>query len=198
MNTAKKETAANILIDKQDLDFYKRLGVPPPKLSPQQRRMRRLSFRNESSIYRRRCSATGKQIISMYSEDKPFIVYDNDSWWQDDWNAMDYGRNFNFELPFSTQFEKLFLDVPKMARIQQGEQINSQFTNCASYNKNSYLIFSIKMKIVSTANASTPQEVALTALPAITASYAMTHLIATLAIVVDPLRTLKTATIATS
>jgi hypothetical protein len=32
--------------------------------------------------------------------------------------------------------------VPKMARVQQGENVNSEFTNCASYNKNCYLVFS--------------------------------------------------------
>ena len=42
---------------------------------------------------------------------------------------------------FFEQYESLFLKVPKMARVQQGDNENSKYTNCASYNKNCYLLF---------------------------------------------------------
>lgn len=129
-------------ITDDDLKFYEKMGVPVPTLCPEERMRRRLAFRNERSLYHRECDGTAKKIISMYSSKKPFPVYENEYWWSDNWDARDYGQDFDFAKPFFSQFEALLNKVPKMARIQQGENVNSQFCNCASYNKNCYLIFS--------------------------------------------------------
>jgi Zn ribbon nucleic-acid-binding protein len=59
-------------------------------LCPECRQQRRLSFRNERNLYKRDCDATGKSIISIYSPDKPYKVYNQDFWWSDNWDAMDY------------------------------------------------------------------------------------------------------------
>ena len=129
-------------ITDEDLEFYKKMEVPPPTLCPEERMRRRLSFRNERSLHHRTCDGTGKKIISMYAPDSPFKVYENDYWWGDKWDAKDYGRDFDFDRSFFEQFQALLQQTPKMARIQQGENQNSIFTNCASYNKNCYLLFS--------------------------------------------------------
>ena len=78
----------------------------------------------------------------MYAASAPFPVYDNEEWWKDSWSALDFGREYNPSQTFTEQFKELMNVVPKMARVQQGENINSQYTNCASNNKNCYLIFS--------------------------------------------------------
>ncbi len=127
-------------ITPEDLAFYEKIGVPAPTLCPEERMRRRLVYRNEWSLYHRTCDATGKKIISLYSSDKPFPVYENDFWWSDKWDAKKFGRDFDFSRPFLDQFTELFNQVPKMARIQQGENENSRFVNCASWNKNCYLI----------------------------------------------------------
>jgi len=137
-----KNCRAEFLIEKDDERFYKKIKVPSPRLCPSCRQQRRLSFRNERSLYHRNCDSSNKKIISIYSSDKSFPVFENNFWWSDNWDAKTYGKDFNFNKNFFEQFFSLLKEVPKMARIQQGENENSKFCNCASYNKNSYLIFS--------------------------------------------------------
>ena len=72
-------------IYKSDLEFYdkisptfngKKFPIPTPTLCPEEREKRRLIRKNERKLYKRTCDATGKQIISIYSPDKPYKVYD--------------------------------------------------------------------------------------------------------------------------
>lgn len=123
-------------ITPEDLAFYEKMGVPPPTLCPEERQRRRLAWRNERTLYHRTCDASGKKIVSLYAPEKPFPVYENEEWWKDHWDGKDYGQNFDFSRPFFEQFDELFQKVPKMARIQQGENENSTFCNLASWNKN--------------------------------------------------------------
>ena len=129
------------VITDEDLVFYDMMHVPEPTLCPLERMRRRLSWRNHSSLYHRTCDGTDKKIISMYSPDGGYRVYDNEFWWEGAWDGLDYGRDFDFDRPFMPQFSELLKAVPKMARVQQGDNENSRYTNCASYNKNSYLLF---------------------------------------------------------
>jgi hypothetical protein len=95
-----KHCNSSFEITDKDLEFYDKISpsfpspdsmesglgkykIPSPTLCPDCRQQRRLSFRNERKLYKRKCDATGKLIISMYSPDKKFKVYDNDFWWSD-------------------------------------------------------------------------------------------------------------------
>ncbi len=118
------------------------LGIPRPTLCPRERMRRRLMFRNEHTLFRRKCDGTGKTVISLYPPEFKTDVYDNEFWWSDNWDAMKYGRDFDFSRPFMEQFEEMWREVPKMARIQQGEIENSTFTNATADLKNCYLVFS--------------------------------------------------------
>jgi len=40
-------------------------------------------------------------------------VYDQNIWWSDSWDALDYGKEFDFKKSFSEQFEELMRKVPK-------------------------------------------------------------------------------------
>jgi hypothetical protein len=113
-------------ITDKDLEFYEKASpvfsgkkylIPTPKLCPECRHQRRLSFRNERKLYRRTCDATGKNIISIYSPDKPYKVFDQDFWWSDGWNPKDYGRDFDFSKSFLEQFRSLMLEVPRIALL---------------------------------------------------------------------------------
>jgi hypothetical protein len=140
-----KQCNSNFEITDKDLEFYDKISpsfpspdskesglkkflIPTPKLCPECRMKRRLSFRNERKLYRRKCDITGKNIISMYSPDKKFLVYDNDYWWSDNWNVMDYGRDFLFNKTFFEQFENLLKVVP-MASILNTNTENSEYNN---------------------------------------------------------------------
>lgn len=126
----------------EDQAFYADMRVPPPTHCYLCRMQRRLANRSERFLYHRKCDSTGKQVISTYSPDKPYTVYDLDAWWSDNWDPLDYGKEFDFSRPFFEQFTELRHEVPRLARIQQKPMENSDWCNCASRNKNCYLLFS--------------------------------------------------------
>ncbi len=116
--------------------------IPVPDLCPRCRMQVRLARRNERFLYHRKCDLTGKQIISCYSTDKPFPVYENDEWYSDKWDAREHGADIDFGKPFFGQFAALQSRVPRMARILERPYENSDYCNTASQVKNCYLLFS--------------------------------------------------------
>ncbi|MDD4628673.1 MAG: hypothetical protein PHE68_04765 [Candidatus Peribacteraceae bacterium] len=137
-----RQCSAPFGIFPEDKKFYREMGVPEPALCPFCRMIRRLAYRNERHLYHRKCDLTGRQIISAFSTDKPFPVYSIDAWWSDDWDPLSFGREFNMSRPFFGQFFELRDRVPRMALQQQQPMENSEYCNCASKNRNCYLIFS--------------------------------------------------------
>lgn len=92
-------------ITDKDLDFYKQVSpvfngvkydIPAPEKCPDCRMQARMSFRNERKLYKRNCEATGKEIISMYSPESPLKVYHQDVWLSDNWEAVDYEKDINW------------------------------------------------------------------------------------------------------
>lgn len=126
----------------KDQKFYEKMKVPEPTHCYFCRIQRRLSYRNERFLYHRKCALTGQKMLSSFSEDKPFPIYDNDAWWSDKWDPLDFGRDFNFLRPFFEQHCELRKKVPRLARQQQKPMWNSDYCNCASQNRNCYLVFS--------------------------------------------------------
>lgn len=135
-----KQCNQQFAIYPEDKEFYQRIGVPEPKFCPDCRKNRRMVFRNESNLYNRKCDLTGKNIISMYSDNVPFPVYEYDAWHSDKWDATNYGLNFDFNQPFFEQFKELYDKVPRINFMNQASE-NSEYTNYAYRNKNCYLIF---------------------------------------------------------
>ena len=135
----------------KDLEFYKKVSpsfwwtkysIPTPTLCPDCRQQRRLSWRNESTLYKRKCDATEKNIISTFHADSPYTVYSQDYWWSDNWNAMDYGKEPDFDRPFFEQFSELLKQVP-LINIMNDNNVAS--TNCdysfdCWYSKNCYFV----------------------------------------------------------
>jgi hypothetical protein len=115
--------------------------IPPPTLCPQCRMQRRLAFRNERSLYKQTCDLTKKEMISMYPEESPYVVYSKDAWFGDGWDPLSYGRAVDLSRPFWPQFGELMKVVPKMSLIQQANMENADYCNRASNDKNCYMIF---------------------------------------------------------
>ena len=127
-------------VTEQDKKYYKRIDAPDPDLCPQCRQNRRASWRNEWELYHRKCDLTGKQIVSIYSPDKPFPVYSQKAFWGDDWDALDFGRDFDFSRPFFDQFSELINVTPRLAIVNKQAE-NSDYCNFSCNNKNCYLTF---------------------------------------------------------
>ncbi len=121
-----------------------RFALPSPTFCPLCAMQVRWAFRNQFSFYKRKSAKSGKELISVYSPDKPDVVYSYDEWWADDWDATDYGRDFDFSRSFFEQFAELFLEVPKINLIQDGSSENCEYTNYGIQNKNCYLTSSFR------------------------------------------------------
>ena len=143
-----KHCNSNFEITDKDLEFYdkfspifnwKKYQIPTPTLCPDCRQQRRLSFRNERNLYKRKCDATGKNIISIYSPDKEIKVYEQSFWWSDNWNPLDYGIDFDFSKSFFEQFSNLLKKVPQQNVVWDNNE-NSSYCNLVADNKNCYLI----------------------------------------------------------
>jgi len=117
----------------------KKFPIPSPNDCPDCRLKQRLSYRAGNKFFSRKCDLTGKPIVSMYSPEKTFKVYEHDAWWSDQWDAMQYGRDFDFSRPLYDQLFKLFSDVPHAALLNTNTE-NSYYTNHGLNLKNCYLV----------------------------------------------------------
>ncbi len=115
--------------------------VPEPTWCPECRLIRRMTFRNDRSLYQRACDKCGQDKIFMYPADAPFPVYCYACWWGDDWDAKEYAREYDFSKPFFDQFLELRNAVPRCGVVKQGFSVNSEYTNRVTDMKNCYLIF---------------------------------------------------------
>jgi hypothetical protein len=144
-------SGAKFPIYQSDLEFYDKISptfngvkyqIPTPTLCPEERQRRRLMFRNERKLYKRKCDATGKQIISIYSPDKPYKVYDQKIWRSDSRDPMDYGRDFDFSKPFFQQFSELLHEVPLFSLSVVNSE-DCDYTNATDGCKSCYMSFNI-------------------------------------------------------
>lgn len=150
MNKTCKSCNLQFEINNEDLNFLEKIApifngkkyeIPAPTFCPDCRQQRRLCWRNERNLYKRKCDATGKEIISNISPDKPFKVYDRAYWLSDKWNPLDYGRDFDFSKTFTENFAALQKEVPRFSLQQQDPMENSIYCSFASNCKNCYFLF---------------------------------------------------------
>src|SRR3989338_5455458 len=133
-----KECSKTFLIDQPDQRFYDRIHVPIPTLCPDCREQRRLTWRNERMLYERQCGLCHKDMISMYRPDAPYMVYCPECWWSDQWDSLDYARNYSPHQSFFEQFAQLLQQVPRLP-LSNNQADNSPYINWADRNKNCYL-----------------------------------------------------------
>lgn len=139
-NKACQNCKTQFAIEPEDFDFYKKIDVPPPTFCPDCRSVRRMTWRNERSLYKRQCAMTGKDIISCFSPTSEIKVYDRDIWWSDQWDPLFYGLEYNFNIPFFKQFASLLKNVP-MPAVFNSKVVDTIYGNHSGHQKNGYLVF---------------------------------------------------------
>jgi hypothetical protein len=127
-------------IEPEDFDFYEKVKVPSPTFCPDCRQLRRFTWRNERTLYHRKCDATGKDIITMFSPEQPFIVYERDFWWSDEWDQNASGRDYNFSKSFFQQYRELFQKAP-LPNLCNSNCVNSEYGNHNADMKDCYLSY---------------------------------------------------------
>jgi hypothetical protein len=99
---------------------------------------RRFMWRNERTLYKRKCDLCGKEGLSMHAPDVTVVSYCPSCYISDRWDASSYSREYDFSLPFFEQLKDLIALVPRrMIFILNVE--NSPFTNYTRDAKNVYL-----------------------------------------------------------
>lgn len=135
----------NFVIEPEDFEFYDKMHVPAPTWCPECRFKRRALFRNEMTLYSRKCDLCQKSIISMYNPKSPYTVYCVECYNSDKWDPWTLGQEYKSDVPFFEQFKELMIKVPKISvyisTSSLGPNINSDYTNMAGGNKNCYLLF---------------------------------------------------------
>ena len=126
------------LIDASDFEFYDKIKVPPPTWCPECRLMRRFTWRNERSLYRRQCDLCRNSIIARFPSSAPFPVYCRTCWYSDKWDPADYGQEYDYKKPFLIQFSELLNRVPHPA-VAAVNTVNSEYCAYGADIKNVYL-----------------------------------------------------------
>lgn len=129
------------IINEKEQKFYGEMDLPLPTLCPEERQRNRLAWRNEVNLYKAKCSLTGKDMISIYSQDKNLNVWQKDEWYSDKWDPCEYGREYDFNQPFFDQFKELLNEVPKLNLLVLSDNENSEYTHDNYRLKNCYLVF---------------------------------------------------------
>ena len=70
-----EQTSKPYRITAQELDLYRRLGIPLPRRSPQQRHMDRMAARRPRMLWTRKCDKCGKETTSSIPEKNPETVW---------------------------------------------------------------------------------------------------------------------------
>jgi len=144
-----KQCGEQFEITEEELEFLKKISptfagktfeIPSPTFCPDCRTQRRMAWRNERSLYKRKCDKTEEEIVSIYSPDKPYKVYKNSVWTSDAWNPLEFARDIDTNRSFFEQFNELMLAVPRKAGNTTMIE-NSDFCNQVWHTKDSYLCF---------------------------------------------------------
>jgi hypothetical protein len=134
-----KQCGVAFEIDEQDAAFYKRIDVPVPTLCPSDREQRRWAWRSKN-FYFRNCEMCGKKVMAWVSpENKQIKCYCEYCFRSDDFDAMEYGRDFSFDRSFFEQIAELLNEVPRHISNAVNNE-NSEYIISAHNNKNCYFI----------------------------------------------------------
>jgi hypothetical protein len=142
-----KQCKSGFEITDVERDFFGRISpkfggevveMPLPTYCPDCRNQRRMMFRNDRSFYNRKCDSTGDKFVALYPEDSPYKIYHPDEFYSEKWNALDFGREFDFSRPFFEQYHDLMLEVPRIG-IDIVNCENSYYCNYCGDDKNCYL-----------------------------------------------------------
>jgi len=129
-------------IEPEDFNFYEKIKVPPPTFCPDCRLVRRLIWRNERYLFKSKCRLCGDSTLSNFSKENEYIIYCPGCYRGDNWDPIEYGKEYGFSKPFFEQFASLLKRSPMRARsLSYNTLINSEYTNLVSNLKNCYLIY---------------------------------------------------------
>lgn len=130
-------------ITKEDIEFLKLLRVPAPNYCPTCRRIRRLTNMGWSQLFKKKCNAPGhnESMISIFSEECPFPVYDYKYFTDDEFDPFSFGVNYDNESSPMETLLKLRKKFPMPSFLNRDpSSINSEYSNGGRDLKNGYYV----------------------------------------------------------
>lgn len=118
---------------------WKTYSFPEPTYSPKAREIIQMNFRNERHLYKRTCSATWDNIVSIYPKEYKGDVFHFKYYFSDKWDKDNYTlKKPDFRDPIKT-FKKLFKKVPKRSLNITWTMENSDYCNYWMNAKDCYM-----------------------------------------------------------
>ncbi|OGF51405.1 hypothetical protein A3I27_00190 [Candidatus Giovannonibacteria bacterium RIFCSPLOWO2_02_FULL_43_11b] len=125
----------------EDVEFYKKMRVPLPTLSPGERFRLMLASWNSYFLFNTTSAFSGKKIVTQFPPNTQYKVYEHQHWFSGNWDAIEYGTEYNSGKNFFDQFKELKLRVPRPSLFVDNTNVNSDYTNDSVYLKDCYLVF---------------------------------------------------------
>ncbi len=133
----------DFVIDAEDFNFYEMIQTPAPTFCPECRFQRRLTFRNDRTLYKRDCEICKKNIISIYRPEGGTKILCQKCWWGEEFDARIYGKDYDLSKSFFEQYQELMRAVPFLANfvVDESRMLNSPYNNMVLDLKNCYMMF---------------------------------------------------------
>ena len=133
----------DFIIEPDDFGFYEKIDVPVPKLCSHCRRIRRLAWRNDTTLYSQECNLCAKKFISIYAPDTGFKVLCPKCFHGDGWDPYSYGVDYDPKKSFIEQTIDLYKNMPVLGVVNDNDiaSINCLYTNDVAFSKNCAMVF---------------------------------------------------------
>ncbi len=133
----------NFTITPDDLVFYEKIGVPEPTHCPKCRRIRRLSWRNDYTLYNRNCTFCDVKFVSIYAPNTPFKVLCPKCFYSDKFSGYDYSMSWDKKRSFIEQVVELYKNTPVLGIMNDNDiaSVNCLYTNDVAFSKNCIMTF---------------------------------------------------------
>lgn len=126
----------------EDIDFYHKVKTPPPAQCLECRMKAKLVWRINivPIFYKKTCSAPGhnEKVISLYSEENPLKIYDDQYYISDKWDAIEYGKEIELDNPFFAQFLEFSKLIPRQNLQRDFKSTDCEYTISGGDSKNCY------------------------------------------------------------
>ncbi len=119
---------------------YERFGFPVPDIHPIARFALRLCHGNNWSLYWTSDARTGKKLLSCHDPKDGEQIVDHHYWMSDEFDAKEYGREFDFSRGFFEQYFEMVRSIPK-PNVTIVNCTNVEYANHVFNSKNCYLCF---------------------------------------------------------
>lgn len=77
-----KECRKDFIVIPQEVAFYEQKKLPLPDHCPACRHRQRMALRSERQLYKRTCDKCKKQMVSVYPQETPYLVYCTNCFWE--------------------------------------------------------------------------------------------------------------------